>query len=94
MDLQHIRITAVDKKGRRVWTADDELTFSIEGDAHIVAVTNGDITSDELNTTSHRRLWHGSAMVILRSGREPSKVTLNTSSQAFKTMTTKLETKQ
>ena len=93
MDLQHVRLTAVDSKGRRVLTCQDELTFDVDGDATIVAVTNGDITSDELNTTNHRRLWQGSAMVILRSGKTPSKVTLTTTSNTFKTTTTKLETR-
>ena len=92
MDLQHVRIEAVDKKGRRVSMAQDELTFSVEGDARIVAVTNGDNNSEELNVQDHRRLWNGSAMVILRSGQSPSKVQLKVSSPAFKTTTIRLET--
>jgi beta-galactosidase len=48
-DLMHLRIEAVDSKGRRVPMAQDELKFEVEGDAKIVAVTNGDINSDELN---------------------------------------------
>lgn len=86
MDLQHVRIEAVDKKGRRVSMAQDELTFSVEGDARIVAVTNGDNNSEELNVQDHRRLWNGSAMVILRSGQSPAKVQLKVSSPAFKTV--------
>ena len=93
IDLQHVRLTAVDRKGRRVRTYNDELTFEVEGDAKIVAVTNGDITSDEVNTGKHGRLWQGSAMVILRAGTAPSQITLKTSPATFKTMTTKLETK-
>jgi beta-galactosidase len=91
-DLQHLRIIAVDAKGRRVLSANEELNFQVEGDARIVAVTNGDIESDELNTVNHRRLWNGSAMVILRAGSQPSKVTVKTASSGFKTITTKLET--
>ena len=94
MDLQHVRLTAVDSKGRRVRTCNDELTFEVEGDAKIVAVTNGDITSDELNTTNHRRLWQGSAMVILRAGQTPSKITLKTKPGTFKDVITRLETIQ
>ena len=93
MDLQHVKVTAVDSKGRRVLTCQDELVFDVEGDATIVAVTSGDITSDELNATNHRRLWQGSAMVILRAGKAPSKVTLKTTSNTFKSTITKLETK-
>ena len=92
-DLQHIRITAVDSKGRKVLLASDELRFSVDGDARIVAVSNGDINSDELNTTCHRRLWQGSALVILRAGKTPSKIILRTTSDNFKTVITKLETK-
>jgi beta-galactosidase len=91
-DLQHLRITAVDSKGRRVLSADDNLRFEVEGDARIVAVTNGDITSEELNVTDHRRLWKGSAMVILRAGTNPSKVILKTLSEHYKPIITKLET--
>lgn len=93
MDLQHIKLTVVDHKGRRVRTYNDELTFDVEGDAKIVTVTNGDMTSDELNVTNHRQLWQGSAMVILRAGTTPSKVTLKTSAATLKSVTTKLETR-
>ena len=92
-DLQHIRITAVDSKGRKVLLASDELRFAVDGDARIVAVSNGDINSEELNATDHRRLWQGSALVILRAGKSPSKITLRTTSDNFKNVITKLETK-
>jgi beta-galactosidase len=92
-DLMHLRIEAVDNKGRRVPMAQDELKFEIEGDASIVAVSNGDINSDELNVTDHRRLWNGSALVILRAGRTASKVTLKTSADGFKTVKTLLTTR-
>ena len=91
-DLMHVRIHAVDSKGRRVLLSQEELQFEVTGDARIVAVTNGDINSDELNVTDHRSLWNGSAMIILRAGHTPLKIILKTSSQAFKPVTTKLET--
>ena len=93
IDLQHVRLTAVDSKGHRCFSYDDELTFNIEGAASIVAVTNGDITTDEIATQPHVRLWQGQAMVILRSGRQPSKITLKTTPKTFKDIITKLETK-
>lgn len=92
MDLQHVRLTAVDSKGRRVITHNDELQFEVEGNAQIAAVTNGDINSDEQNVSNRRHLWQGSAMVILRSGTSPSKITLKTKSGMGATIT-KLETK-
>ena len=91
-DLMHLRIEAVDSKGRRVPMAQNELKFEVEGDACIVGVSNGDINSDELNVTDHRRLWNGSALVILRSGKTASKVTFKTSADGYKTVKTLLTT--
>ncbi|MDO5447824.1 MAG: glycoside hydrolase family 2 TIM barrel-domain containing protein, partial [Prevotellaceae bacterium] len=68
MDLQYIRVYAIDKKGRRVLSADDLLTFEVEGDARIVAVDNGDMNSNELHTGTTRTLYQGSAQVVLRAG--------------------------
>lgn len=75
-DLMHVRVYAVDGKGRRVWSAQDELTFSVEGDARIVAVDNGNIYSHELHVGNTRRLYAGSALVILRAGHTAGKVVL------------------
>lgn len=87
-DLMHVRVYAVDKKGRRVMNLKDKnafskLTFMVKGDADIVAVDNGNIYSDELhvgkkqlNKTAERALYQGSALVILRAGTQPSKVEL------------------
>jgi beta-galactosidase len=92
-DLMHVRIEAIDSKGRRVPMAQDELQFEVEGDARLVAVSSGNHDSEELNCTDHRRLYNGSALVILRAGKTPSKVTLKTISDTFKPLTTRLETK-
>ncbi len=91
-DLLHVRIYAIDKKGRRVLSANDKLRFSVTGDATIVAVDNGDITSDELATSHERSLFQGSALVILRAGTKASKVTLNVESDKFKTKQIKVNT--
>ncbi len=89
-DLMHVRIEAVDKKGRRVPMAQDELKFEVQGDARIVAVSSGNHNSDELNTVEHRRLYNGSALVILRAGHTPGHVILKTSSERFKALSTNL----
>lgn len=91
-DLQHVCITAVDSKGRRVFDANEKLTFSIEGDAEIIAVSNGNIASNEDFTGKERSLWLGQAVVILRSGHKASDVTLKINSDKFKTVALKLKT--
>ena len=91
MDLQHIDIFALDKKGRRVLKADDELSFEVEGPARLVAVSNGDITNSEMTQDAVHHLWNGHTMVILRAGREKGKVTLRIKSK-YRTFTVQCQT--
>ena len=104
-DLMHVRIYAVDKKGRRVMNvkdakAFDKLTFTVKGDANIVAVDNGNIASDELHIgktqlekTIQRNLFQGSALVILRSGDKPGKIELSVAGEKMKAKKLVLNTK-
>ena len=104
-DLMHVRIYAVDKKGRRVLNmkdakAFDKLTFQVKGDANIVAVDNGNISSDELHIgktqlekTIQRNLFQGSALVILRAGNKPGKIELSVAGEKMKAKKLVLNTK-
>ena len=104
-DLMHVRIYAVDKKGRRVLNmkdakAFDKLTFTMKGDANIVAVDNGNIASDELHIgktqlekTIQRNLFQGSALVILRAGDKPGKIELSVAGEKMKAKKLVLNTK-
>ena len=104
-DLMHIRIYAVDKKGRRVLNvkdakAFDKLTFTVKGDANIVAVDNGNIASDELHIgktqlekTIQRNLFQGSALVILRAGNKSGKIELSVAGEKMKAKKLVLNTK-
>ena len=104
-DLMHVRIYAVDKKGRRVLNvkdakAFDKLTFLVKGDANIVAVDNGNIASDELHIgktqlekSIQRNLFQGSALVILRAGDKPGKIELSVAGEKIKAKKLVLNTK-
>jgi beta-galactosidase len=93
MDLQHIRIVAVDKKGRQVQTALGEVTFSVSGPADIVGVINGDITSDEMTVGNKRSLYNGVCTVILRSQQLAGPVTLTASCPGMKAVSQRLLTR-
>lgn len=88
-----MRIVAVDKKGRRVQTAPGEVTFSVEGNADIVGVINGNIESDELTVGNKRLLYNGTCTVILRSQREAGNVMLTASVPGMKPVVLKMVTK-
>ena len=97
-DLQHIVVSAVDKKDILNPTANDMLTFEVEGPAEIIGVINGDMYSDELFTPTpgqegkkaSRRLYQGKATVILRSSKGPGPVTLKILSETYPTSTVSL----
>lgn len=93
LDLQHVRVQAFDKKGRRVQTVDGEVTFRVDGDARIVGVVNGDINSNEMTVGDRRSLYNGACTVILRAGRTAGPVTLTATAPGLKPATLKLATK-
>lgn len=93
MDLQHVRIAAVDSKGLTDKKASGLLTFKVDGPADIVGVINGDMRSDELSVGNTRSLFNGAATVILRSRKDtPGKVTLTVSTPGLPTRSVALTT--
>lgn len=84
-DLQHIRVFAVDGRGRRVKTAVGEVTCAVTGgDAELVAMGSGNHYSNEPNITDRRNLFNGSVLAILRAGETPSTVTFTASCPGMK----------
>ena len=84
IDLQHVTVQAVDKKGRVVPLANAEVTFKVEGDARLIAVSSGDHYSNELTQTDHRRLYEGKCMAILLAGQTAGQVTLTATAEGLK----------
>ncbi len=76
LDLQHVKVTAVDARGRQDYGASGEIKFDVEGPAEIVGVINGDIYSEELTVGNVRRMYDGEVTVILRSLNRPGDVVL------------------
>ena len=105
IDLQHVRVEAIDKKGRIVPTATHDVHFSLDTTPHsregqrgesaacsLIAVSSGDHYSDELTATDHRRLYEGRALAILRAGLKPATVTLTATTPGLKPAKLKLVT--
>ncbi|MCH5235762.1 MAG: DUF4982 domain-containing protein [Muribaculaceae bacterium] len=90
-DLQHIIVSANDKKGILNPTASELLVFEVEGPAEIVGVINGAMNSDELfspepssnGKKASRSLYQGKVSVILRSTKDSGPVTLNINSDMY-----------
>ncbi|MBP5771831.1 MAG: DUF4982 domain-containing protein [Bacteroidaceae bacterium] len=95
MDLQHLTVTAVDKKGLRVPIANNEVTFTMNGKndaARLIAVSSGDHYSDEVTCTNRRHLYDGQCLAILRAGQKAGTVTLTAKAEGLKPATIRLQT--
>ncbi|MEY4010901.1 MAG: hypothetical protein RIT22_25 [Bacteroidota bacterium] len=84
MDLQYVRVYAVDSAGHKVPTATGEVTFDVNGAATIIAVDNGDHLSDDLFAGNKKVLYKGFAMAILRSAQKAGTVKLKVSTAGLK----------
>jgi beta-galactosidase len=82
-DVAHVTVQVLDGKGRIVPTADDEITFAIQGAGRILGVDNGRPDSHESYQQHSRKAFHGLALVILQSTGVPGTVTLSASSAAL-----------
>ena len=93
-DLQHLRIYAIDSKGRRVYTATGDVKVTIDGTAAtLAAMSNGNQASDELNVVDHRMLYNGSVLAILRSDINAGTITVTATCDGLKSAKAKFTTK-
>ena len=93
MDLQYVRVYAVDAKGRVVPTAEGTVEFTIDGEAKVIAVDNGDHSSNDLFDGNRKSLYEGFAMAILRSTRTPGKVKISACCDGLKAASQTVVTK-
>jgi beta-galactosidase len=84
MDLQYVRVYAIDSKGNKVPTATGEITFDISGAAQLIAVDNGDHSSNDLFSGNKKVLYKGFAMAILRSAQTAGTIKLKVTGAGLK----------
>lgn len=88
MDLQYVKVYAVDNKGQQVYTANStDVLFEVTGAAKLAAVDNGDHFSNELFDGNKRQLYNGFAMAILRANQSGGKVVIKASANGLKSIT-------
>jgi beta-galactosidase len=80
-DLSFITIEALDSEGRLEQNSDQEVHFTIDGPGTILAVGNGDTASKEAYQGNQRALFHGRALVVIRSSREAGAIHLQTNAE-------------
>lgn len=93
MDLQYIKIGAVDHKGNAVPTAEGSVTVEVSGAARLIALDNDDQYTDETFAGMTRQLHGGFALAVLRATHEAGEVKIRVSGDGMKTAVLKLKTR-
>jgi len=68
-DVVVIKASVVDASGNLVPTADNLITFKVDGDQKIIGVGNGNIASHESNKADYRKAYNGMCAVIVRTSK-------------------------
>ena len=93
MDLQYVKVYAVDSKGNKVLTETADLNFDVSGAATLIALDNGNHLSDDLFAGNKKRLHNGFAVAILRSSQTAGTVKLKVMGAGFKPAQQNMTTK-
>jgi len=75
-DLIFVRVAAVDKQKRFVPTCQNNLSFTVSGEARFEAACNGDATSLQSFKQPEMKLFNGELVVVLRPTTKAGKATL------------------
>jgi len=84
-DVAVIRVAIKDARGRVVPTADNLVTFSIEGPGKIIGTGNGNPSSHEPDKATQRMAFNGYCLVLAQSDKTAGEVRLKASSGTLKT---------
>ena len=83
-DLSFITVEAVDGNGQPDPNAEHRVTFSLKGPGVIAAVASGDMFSEDPYQGNQRKLFHGKALVVVRTSRTAGSLTLTASAPGLK----------
>lgn len=83
-DVAHLTVRIVDADGRVVPTADNEVTFELEGPGQIIGVDSGDPASHESFKANHLRAFNGMCLAIVQAARSPGSIRVTASSDGLR----------
>jgi beta-galactosidase len=83
-DVAHFIVKILDAQGRVVPTANNEVTFAVQGEGKIIGVDNGNLASDEDYQGSRRKAFNGLCMAIVQSTAKAGRIQLTATSPGLK----------
>ncbi|HWS89594.1 MAG TPA: glycoside hydrolase family 2 TIM barrel-domain containing protein [Pyrinomonadaceae bacterium] len=90
-DLSYVTLELVDARGVRHPKAENLVRFAVEGPGSVAGVGNANPVSTESFQQPQRKAWQGRALVILKSGGRPGRITLRATSQGLPPATVVIE---
>ena len=82
-----IKVSIVDESGRMVPTADDEISFQIEGAGEFLGTGNGNPASHESEKVPHRRAFNGLCQLLVNSNGTVGDIVITATSKSLKKAT-------
>ena len=82
-DVAVIKVAIKDAKGRVVPTANNLVTFSIEGPGKIIGTGNGNPSSHEPDKASQRKAFNGYCLVLVQTDKKAGEIRLKASSDTL-----------
>jgi len=91
-DVAHVTVQVEDAQGRMVPTANDAITFALQGEGRILGVDNGQPDSHESYKANNRKVFSGMALVLLQSNGRAGTMTLSASAPSLSPAQITIET--
>jgi len=86
-DLAFVTVEAVDAGGQPHPNAEHQVSFSLKGPGTIAAVGSGDMNNEEPYRGNRRKLFHGKALVVIRTRRTAGALILAATAPGLKEAT-------
>jgi len=91
-DLSYVSVEVLDRDMRRNTTAENLVTFTLEGPGKIVAVGSSNPMSTESYQASFRKAYQGRCLVVIKSTDQSGEIRLSASSEGLESDAVNIET--
>ncbi len=92
-NVAHLTVHILDEKGRVVPTADNEITFEIEGSGSLLATDNGNPASHEDYKSNRKRAFNGWCLAIVKSNGKTGEIQVSAVSPGLQAARVSIQTK-
>jgi beta-galactosidase len=93
-DAAHFTVQILDAQGRVVPTADNEVTFEIQGEGKIIGVDNGYLASHEDYKSNRRKAFNGLCLAIVQSTAKAGRIQMSATSPGLKSSSVAIATSE